>query len=89
MPNIHDHATPMHLTLSAPHGGYPPSLAQQGYCMMFPINNNACRQWRGGFTCTECGRFGVDTTDRARADLRHRRSNAGARLIYVKISDVG
>ncbi|MDQ3180243.1 MAG: DUF1929 domain-containing protein [Acidobacteriota bacterium] len=40
MPYIHDHANPTRLTLTAPHGGHPHSLAQQGYYMMFAINNN-------------------------------------------------
>lgn len=38
MPYIHDHANPTRLTLTAPHGGHPHSLAQQGYYMMFAIN---------------------------------------------------
>lgn len=40
MPYIHDHANPTRLTLTAPHGGHPHSLAQQGHYMMFAINNN-------------------------------------------------
>jgi hypothetical protein len=40
MPYIHDHANPTRLTLTAPHGGHPHSLAQQGYYMMFAININ-------------------------------------------------
>ena len=40
MPYIHDHAHPTRLTLTTPHGGHPHSLAQQGYYMMFAINNN-------------------------------------------------
>ncbi len=40
MPYIHDHANPTRLTLTAPHGGHPHSLAQQGYYMMFAINNS-------------------------------------------------
>lgn len=40
MPYIHDHANPTRLTLTAPHGGHPHSLAQQGYYMMFAINTN-------------------------------------------------
>lgn len=40
MPYIHDHANPTRLTLTAPHGGHPHALAQQGYYMMFAINNN-------------------------------------------------
>jgi hypothetical protein len=40
MPYIHDHAHPTRLTLTAPHGGHPHSHAQQGYYMMFAINNN-------------------------------------------------
>ncbi len=39
MPYIHDHANPTRLALTAPHGGHPHSLAQQGYYMMFAINN--------------------------------------------------
>jgi len=38
MPYIHDHANPTRLTLTAPHGGHPHSLAQQGYYMMFALN---------------------------------------------------
>lgn len=40
MPYIHDHAHPSRLTLTAPHGGHPHSLAQQGYYMMFAINHD-------------------------------------------------
>jgi len=40
LPYIHDHANPDRLTLTAPHGGHPHSLAQQGYYMMFAINTN-------------------------------------------------
>ena len=40
MPYIHDHAHPTHLTVTAPHGGHPHSLAQQGYYMMFAIKNS-------------------------------------------------
>ena len=40
MPYIHDHANPTRLTLTAPHGGHPHSLAPQGYYMLFAINNN-------------------------------------------------
>lgn len=40
MPYIHDHVNPTRLTLTAPHGGHPHSLAQQGYYMMFAINVN-------------------------------------------------
>lgn len=39
MPYIHDHANPTRLTLTAPHGGHPHSLAQQGHYMMFAISN--------------------------------------------------
>ena len=39
MPYVHDHANPTRLTLTAPDGGHPHSLAQQGYYMMFAINN--------------------------------------------------
>jgi len=40
MPYIHDHANPTRLTLTAPHGGHPHSLAQQGHYMMFAINSD-------------------------------------------------
>ncbi len=40
MPYVHDHANPSRLTLTAPHGGHPHSLAQQGYYMMFALNIN-------------------------------------------------
>jgi hypothetical protein len=40
MPYIYDRAHPTRLTLTAPHGGHPYSLAQQGYYMMFAVNNN-------------------------------------------------
>lgn len=40
MPYVHDHANPTRLTLTAPHGGHPHSLAQQGHYMMFAINNS-------------------------------------------------
>ncbi len=40
MPYIHDHANPTKLTLTAPHGGHPHSLAQQGNYMMFAVNIN-------------------------------------------------
>ena len=36
----HDMANPARLTLTAPHGGHPHSLAQQGYYMMFAVNAN-------------------------------------------------
>ena len=39
LPYFHDHANPTHLALTAPHGGHPHSLAQQGYYMLFAINN--------------------------------------------------
>lgn len=39
MPYIHDHAKPTRLSLTAPHGGHPHAIAQQGYYMMFAINN--------------------------------------------------
>ncbi len=39
MPYIHDHANPTRLTLTAPHGGHPHSLAPQGHYMMFAIGN--------------------------------------------------
>ncbi len=38
IPYIHDHANPTRLTLTAPHGGHPHSLAQQGYYMLFALN---------------------------------------------------
>lgn len=34
------HTSPTRLTLTAPHGGHPHSLAQQGYYMMFAINGS-------------------------------------------------
>jgi hypothetical protein len=37
MPYVHDHAHPTRLTLTAPHGGHPHSLAQQGYYMLFAV----------------------------------------------------
>lgn len=40
MPFIHDHVHPTRLTMTAPHGGHPHSIAQQGYYMMFAININ-------------------------------------------------
>ena len=40
MPYIHDHANPTHLSLTAPHGGHPHSIALQGYYMLFAINSN-------------------------------------------------
>lgn len=40
MPYIHDHANPTRLTLTAPHGGHPHSIAQQGHYMMFALNNS-------------------------------------------------
>jgi hypothetical protein len=40
MPFIHDHANPTRLTMTAPHGGHPHSIAQQGYYMMFAVNIN-------------------------------------------------
>ena len=39
LPYIHDHSNPTHLRLTAPHGGHPHSLAQQGYYMMFAIRD--------------------------------------------------
>lgn len=39
MPYVHDHANPTRLTMTAPHGGHPHSVAQQGYYMLFAINN--------------------------------------------------
>lgn len=38
MPYIHDHANPTRLTLTAPHGGHPHAIAQQGHYMMFAVN---------------------------------------------------
>jgi Domain of unknown function (DUF1929) len=40
MPCTHDPTHPSRLTLTAPDGRSPYSLAQQGYYMMFAINNN-------------------------------------------------
>lgn len=40
LPAVHDHVTPTRFTLTAPHGGHPHSLAQQGYYMLFAINSN-------------------------------------------------
>lgn len=40
MPSVHDHARPTRLALTAPHGGHPHSLAQQGYYMMFAVNRD-------------------------------------------------
>jgi hypothetical protein len=40
MPYVHDHANPTRLTLTAPHGGHPHAIAQQGYYMMFAVNNS-------------------------------------------------
>ena len=34
------HTSPTRLTLTAPHGGHPHSLAQQGYYMMFAVNGS-------------------------------------------------
>jgi Domain of unknown function (DUF1929) len=34
------HGQGANLTLTAPHGGHPHSLAQQGYYMLFAINDN-------------------------------------------------
>ena len=39
MPFVHNHANPVQLTLTAPHGGHPHSFAQQGHYMMFALNN--------------------------------------------------
>lgn len=38
LPFIHDHVNPNRLQLTAPHGGHPHSIAQQGYYMLFAIN---------------------------------------------------
>lgn len=38
LPYVHDHTHPSRLLLTAPHGGHPHSLAQQGYYMMFALN---------------------------------------------------
>lgn len=40
MPYVHDHANPSRLTLTASDGGHPHAMAQQGYYMMFAIDNN-------------------------------------------------
>jgi hypothetical protein len=40
LPYVHDHANPTRLTLTAPDGGTPHSLAQQGYYMIFAVNND-------------------------------------------------
>lgn len=40
MPYIHDHANPARLTLTAPHGGHPHSLAPQGHYMLFAVNGD-------------------------------------------------
>jgi hypothetical protein len=40
MPCIRDKTRPRRLKLTAPDGGHPHSLAQQGYYMMFAINKN-------------------------------------------------
>ena len=40
MPYKHNCADPTRLRVTAPHGGYPHSLAQQGWYMMFVINNS-------------------------------------------------
>src|SRR6266542_6776906 len=53
MPHIHDHTYPTRLTLTAPHGGHPHSLSQQGYNMMFALNTNGVPSVRSGSTCTE------------------------------------
>ena len=39
MPYVHDHVNPTRLSLTAPHGGHPHSLAPQGHYMMFAISN--------------------------------------------------
>lgn len=38
MVNIHDHAVPSQIRVTAPDGGHPHSYAQKGYYMMFAIN---------------------------------------------------
>lgn len=38
MPYVRDHTHPTRLTVTAPNGGHPHSLAQQGYYMMFALN---------------------------------------------------
>lgn len=40
IPYFHDHHFPEKLKLTAPHGGHPHSLAQQGYYMMFVLNHH-------------------------------------------------
>jgi hypothetical protein len=40
MPFLHDHTRPDRLVLTAPLGGYPRSLAPQGYYMLFILNRN-------------------------------------------------
>ncbi len=39
MSSMRDAANPTHLTMTAPHGGHPHSLAPQGYYMLFAINH--------------------------------------------------
>lgn len=38
MANVHDHANPDQITVTAPNGGHPHSYAQKGHYMMFAIN---------------------------------------------------
>ena len=38
--HLHGHGNPTRLTVKAPHGGHPHSIAQQGYYMMFVINSS-------------------------------------------------
>ena len=38
MVNIHDHANPSQIRVTAPDGGHPHSYAQKGYYMMFALN---------------------------------------------------
>jgi hypothetical protein len=40
LPLSHGHGAGANLTLTAPHGGHPHSLAQQGYYLLFAINDN-------------------------------------------------
>lgn len=40
LPFVHDHRNPTDLEMTAPHGGHPHSLAQQGYYMLFAISRD-------------------------------------------------
>ena len=55
LPYVHDHANPTHVALTAPDGGHPHSLAQQGHYMMFAISNQVSPRSRRGSTCTNHG----------------------------------